>query len=100
MESKFESETEEKESGSDVNKSESESEGNDGSGSGSEANDESGPGTDSGSESDSEGSEQKLNKCIRNTLEHEIALDSFWHVLKMYVIGICVLYIYIIVFGK
>ena len=91
MESKFESESEEKESESEANDE-----------SGSEGNDESGPGTDSGSdsESDSEGSEQKLNTYIRNTLEHEIALDSFWHVLKMYVIGICVLYIYIIVFGK
>lgn len=65
--------------------------------SGSEANDESGPGTDSDSGSESE---QKLNKYIRNTLEHEIAMDTVWQVLKMYVIGICVLYIYIIVFGK
>jgi hypothetical protein len=93
IERNFESESEEKGSGSETNEGS-------GSGSGSEANDESGPGTDSDSGSDSEGSEQKLNKYIRNTLEHEIVLDSVWHVLKMYVIVICVLYIYLIIFGK
>jgi hypothetical protein len=77
----------------------SESEHEDKSESGSEANDESGPGTDSDSGEGSE-NEQRLHNYINDTLENAIVMDTMWHVLKMYMVAIIVLYIYIIMFRE
>jgi hypothetical protein len=93
MEHKSESEHEHKSESEHEDKSESEHEDKSESGSGSES------GTDSDSGEGSE-NEQRLHNYINDTLENAIVMDTMWHVLKMYMVAIIVLYLYIIMFRE